>query len=217
MMSFAAIVLIASVIIFALIGVPLVWSLVLASVCSIAVGGTLNALPILAQRMFAGGLQYSMLAIFFFVLAGAIMQYGGLSRRLVAFANSLVGHISGGASLVCVMACAFFAAISGSAVATTAAIGGIMYPELKRLGYPGGLRSSITSCSRSVRRHHSAERSFHYLRKHYQCISGKTSYGRDCSGRDGRIVYVHHLLRAGEKTALSEKRRLCSEGCLDYI
>ena len=53
MMSFAAIVLIASVIIFALIGVPLVWSLVLASVCSIAVGGTLNALPILAQRMFA--------------------------------------------------------------------------------------------------------------------------------------------------------------------
>lgn len=103
MMSFAAIVLIASVIIFALIGVPLVWSLVLASVCSIAVGGTLNALPILAQRMFAGGLQYSMLAIFFFVLAGAIMQYGGLSRRLVAFANSLVGHISGGASLVCVM------------------------------------------------------------------------------------------------------------------
>ena len=136
MMSLAAIVLIASVIIFALIGVPLVWSLVLASVCSVAAGGTLNALPILAQRMFAGGLQYSMLAIFFFVLAGAIMQYGGLSRRLVAFANSLVGHISGGASLVCVMACAFFAAISGSAVATTAAIGGIMYPELKRLGYP---------------------------------------------------------------------------------
>ena len=70
MMSLAAIVLIASVIIFALIGVPLVWSLVLASVCSVAAGGTLNALPILAQRMFAGGLQYSMLAIFFFVLAG---------------------------------------------------------------------------------------------------------------------------------------------------
>ena len=147
MMSFAAIVLIASVIIFALIGVPLVWSLVLASVCSIAVGGTLNALPILAQRMFAGGLQYSMLAIFFFVLAGAIMQYGGLSRRLVAFANSLVGHISVGASLVCVMACAFFAAISGSAVATTAAIGGIMYPELKRLGYPEDYAAALPAAA----------------------------------------------------------------------
>ena len=147
MMSLAAIVLIASVIIFALIGVPLVWSLVLASVCSVAAGGTLNALPILAQRMFAGGLQYSMLAIFFFVLAGAIMQYGGLSRRLVAFANSLVGHISGGASLVCVMACAFFAAISGSAVATTAAIGGIMYPELKCLGYPEDYAAALPAAS----------------------------------------------------------------------
>lgn len=147
MMSLAAIVLIASVIIFALIGVPLVWSLVLASVCSVAAGGTLNALPILAQRMFAGGLQYSMLAIFFFVLAGAIMQYGGLSRRLVAFANSLVGHISGGASLVCVMACAFFAAISGSAVATTAAIGGIMYPELKRLGYPEDYAAALPAAA----------------------------------------------------------------------
>ena len=147
MMSLAAIVLIASVIIFALIGVPLVWSLVLASVCSVAAGGTLNALPILAQRMFAGGLQYSMLAIFFFVLAGAIMQYGGLSRRVVAFANSLVGHISGGASLVCVMACAFFAAISGSAVATTAAIGGIMYPELKRLGYPEDYAAALPAAA----------------------------------------------------------------------
>ena len=147
MMSLAAIVLIASVIIFALIGVPLVWSLVLASVCSVAAGGTLNALPILAQRMFAGGLQYSMLAIFFFVLAGAIMQYGGLSHRLVAFANSLVGHISGGASLVCVMACAFFAAISGSAVATTAAIGGIMYPELKCLGYPEDYAAALPAAA----------------------------------------------------------------------
>ena len=81
-MSTAAIVLIVSVIIFAVLGVPLVWSLVLACVCSVAAGGTLDALPILVQRMFAGGLQYSLLAIFFFVLAGAIMQYGGLSKRL---------------------------------------------------------------------------------------------------------------------------------------
>ncbi len=146
-MSFAAIVLIASVIVFALVGVPLVWSLVLASICSIAAGGSLDMLPILTQRMFAGGLQYSMLAIFFFVLAGAIMQYGGLSRRLVAFANSLVGHISGGASLVCVIACAFFAAISGSAVATTAAIGGIMYPELKRLGYPEDYAAALPAAA----------------------------------------------------------------------
>ena len=146
-MSTAAIVLIVSVIIFAVLGVPLVWSLVLACVCSVAAGGTLDALPILVQRMFAGGLQYSLLAIFFFVLAGAIMQYGGLSKRLVDFANSLVGHISGGASLVCVIACTFFAAISGSAVATTAAIGGIMYPELKRLGYPEDYAAALPAAA----------------------------------------------------------------------
>ncbi len=146
-MEFAAIVLIASVIIFALFGVPLVWSIVLACLCSIVADGTTNILPMLVQRVFAGGLQYSMLAIFFFVLAGSIMQYGGLSRRLVSFANSLVGHISGGASLVCVIACAFFAAISGSAVATTAAIGGIMYPELKRLGYPEDYAAALPAAA----------------------------------------------------------------------
>lgn len=146
-MDIAAVVLILSVIVFAILGVPLVWSLVLACVCSIAAGGTMEVLSILAQRVFAGGLSYSMLAIFFFVLAGAVMQYGGLSKRLVAFANSLVGHISGGASLVCVMACAFFAAISGSAVATTAAIGGIMYPELKRLGYPEDYAAALPAAA----------------------------------------------------------------------
>lgn len=146
-MTTAAIVLIISVVIFAIFGVPLVWSLALACICSITAGQTLNTLPLLTQRVFAGGLQYSMLAIFFFVMAGAIMQYGGLSRRLVSFANSLVGHISGGASLVCVMACAFFAAISGSAVATTAAIGGIMYPELKQLGYPEDYAAALPAAA----------------------------------------------------------------------
>ena len=146
-MTTAAIVLIISVIIFAIFGVPLVWSLALACICSITAGQTLKTLPLLTQRVFAGGLQYSMLAIFFFVMAGAIMQYGGLSRRLVSFANSLVGHISGGASLVCVMACAFFAAISGSAVATTAAIGGIMYPELKQLGYPEDYAAALPAAA----------------------------------------------------------------------
>lgn len=64
------------------------------------------------------------------------MSKGGLSKRLVAFADSLVGWISGGISLVSIVACTFFAAISGSSVATTAAIGGLMYPEMVDRGYP---------------------------------------------------------------------------------
>lgn len=135
-MATVAVVLIVSLVFFAGVGVPLAWSLCLASMCSLAADGKLNTIPVLVLRLFSGGTQYALLAIFFFVLSGAIMQYGGLSKRLVDFANSLVGHISGGTSLVCMIACTFFAAISGSSVATTAAIGGILYPELKRLGYP---------------------------------------------------------------------------------
>lgn len=135
-MSTVAIVLIVALVVLAGSGVPLAWSLCLASMCSLLVDGKLNTVPVLVLRLFSGGTQYALLAIFFFVLSGAIMQYGGLSKRLVDFANSLVGHISGGTSLVCMIACTFFAAISGSSVATTAAIGGILYPELKRLGYP---------------------------------------------------------------------------------
>ena len=135
-MSNAAITLIATLVALAVAGVPLAWALCLSSFFSLAAAGTLGTLPILVQRLFGSGTQYALLAIFFFVLSGAIMQHGGLSKRLIDFANSIVGHISGGSSLVCMLACTFFAAISGSSVATTAAIGSILYPELKRLGYP---------------------------------------------------------------------------------
>ncbi len=134
-MSTVAIVLLVSVAAFALIGVPLTWSMGLASFCAILTTGTLS-LSMLAQRMYTGGAVAAFLAIFFFVFAGNVMQYGGLSHRLVRFANSLVGHFTGGTSIVCVLACTFFAAISGSSIATTAAIGGMMYPELKKYGYP---------------------------------------------------------------------------------
>ena len=135
-MSTQAVILIASLVAFAAFGVPIAWSLFLSSFLSLVAAGTVGTLPILMQRMLGGGMQYALLAIFFFVLSGSIMQYGGLSKRLIDFANSMVGHISGGTSLVCMIACTFFAAISGSSVATTAAIGALLYPELKRLGYP---------------------------------------------------------------------------------
>lgn len=141
-MTTVAIVLIVSVILFAVIGIPLTWSMGLASLCAILTTGTIS-LSMLAQRMYTGGAVYAFLAIFFFIFAGNIMQYGGLSGRLVRFANSLVGHFTGGTSIVCMMACTFFAAISGSSIATTAAIGGMMYPELKRYGYPDDYAAAL--------------------------------------------------------------------------
>ena len=141
-MTTVAIVLIVSVIAFAVLGIPLAWSLGLSSLCAILTTSNLT-IGMLAQRMYTGGAVYAFLAIFFFVFAGNIMTYGGLSKRLVRFANGLVGHITGGTSIVCMLACTFFAAISGSSIATTAAIGGMLYPELKEYGYPDDYAATL--------------------------------------------------------------------------
>lgn len=141
-MTTVAIVLIVSVFAFAVLGVPLAWSLGLSSLCAILTTGTIS-LGMLAQRMYTGGAVYAFLAIFFFIFAGNIMTYGGLSKRLIRFANGLVGHHTGGTSIVCMLACTFFAAISGSSIATTAAIGGMLYPELKDYGYPDDYAATL--------------------------------------------------------------------------
>jgi C4-dicarboxylate transporter DctM subunit len=89
----------------------------------------------IAQKLYSGLDSLTLLAIPCFMLAGAIMQHGGLSKQLVRFANSLVGNFTGGLGLVTILACLFFGAISGSAPATVAAIGMIMVPEMVEAGY----------------------------------------------------------------------------------
>jgi tripartite ATP-independent transporter DctM subunit len=88
--------------------------------------------------------KFSLLAIPFFVLAGALMAEGGMSRRLVAFASVLVGFVRGGLSLVNILASTFFGGISGSAVADTASIGSVLIPEMERKGYPRDFSAAVT-------------------------------------------------------------------------
>jgi len=88
--------------------------------------------------------KFSLLAIPFFVLAGAIMAEGGMSRRLVAFASVLVGFVRGGLSLVNLVASSFFGAISGSSVADTASVGSVLIPEMERRGYPREFATAVT-------------------------------------------------------------------------
>lgn len=92
----------------------------------------------------AGVNKFSLLAIPFFVLAGAIMAEGGMSRRLVAFAEVLVGFIRGGLSLVNILASTFFGAISGSSMADTASVGSVMIPEMEKKGYPRDYATAVT-------------------------------------------------------------------------
>jgi tripartite ATP-independent transporter DctM subunit len=92
----------------------------------------------------AGVNKFSLLAIPFFVLAGAIMAEGGMSRRLVAFAEVLVGFIRGGLSLVNILASTFFGAISGSSMADTASVGSVLIPEMEKKGYPRDFATAVT-------------------------------------------------------------------------
>jgi C4-dicarboxylate transporter DctM subunit len=116
-----------------LLRVPLAFSIGLATIA--ALWSADIDMMIFAQRMVSGTQSFSLLAIPFFILAGDLMTAGGISRRLVAFADVLVRHRTGGLGMVAVLAAAFFAALSGSAPATTAAIGAIMIPEMEKRGY----------------------------------------------------------------------------------
>lgn len=91
---------------------------------------------VFAQRMFSAVDSFSMMAIPFFMLAGKLMEVGGMSRRIVRLANCLVGWMRGGLAHVIIVASAFFGALSGSAAATCAAIGSTLIPEMKKKGYP---------------------------------------------------------------------------------
>ncbi|HQR20712.1 MAG TPA: TRAP transporter large permease [Burkholderiaceae bacterium] len=106
-------------------------------------------LPWLAmpKEMFTAIDKFPLAAIPFFILAGNLMETGGISRRLVDFAKSLVGGVQGGLPMTCVLTCMIFAAVSGSSVATTFAIGAILIPALIRHGYPKQWAAALQACS----------------------------------------------------------------------
>ena len=127
-------VLFGSLIVFLVIGVPISVSLGAATMLSLISFGV--PMAVVPQRMFTALDSVSIMAIPLFVLAGNLMTKGGISRRLVDFCNSVIGNVRGGMAYAMVLACAFFAALSGSAPATELAIGSMLYPDMVLLGYP---------------------------------------------------------------------------------
>jgi C4-dicarboxylate transporter DctM subunit len=99
------------------------------------------------KEMFTAIDKFPLAAIPFFILAGNLMETGGISRRLVDFAKSLVGGVQGGLPMTCVLTCMIFAAVSGSSVATTFAIGAILIPALIQHGYPKSYAASLQATS----------------------------------------------------------------------
>lgn len=128
------------------LGMPIGIALGMATFAFIHLGTNLP-LIIVPQRMFVTTDSFPLMAIPFFILAGAIMENSGISEKLIRFVNSLVGHITGGLAIVVIVTSAFFAAISGSSAATVSAIGAILIPAMIRHGYHKNFAAAVQCCS----------------------------------------------------------------------
>lgn len=133
-----------------LINVPIAVALAIVAVVAMLATQGLDILPNMALVMFDGATKFPLLAIPLFIFAGAIMNTGGISRRLIAFTSSLIGFIRGGLAMVNIAASMFFAEMSGSAVADVAALGSILIPAMKKKGYPGPFAAAVTSSSATI-------------------------------------------------------------------
>ena len=135
-----------SMIIFFAFSVPIAVSIGFASVTGIQLFTSIPML-VVPKEMFSAIDKFALGAIPFFILAGNLMEVGGISNRLVNFAKSIVGGLQGGLAMTCVMTCMIFAAVSGSSVATTFAIGAILIPALIKHGYPTNFAAALQATS----------------------------------------------------------------------
>ena len=132
------------------IGVPVAFSIGSAAAVTIAYGLGTNRLMMIIQRMFESCNSFSLIAVPFFILAGDLLSKGKISRLLVEFCESVLGVIRGGLSIVSVLAGMFFAAISGSGAATTAAVGGALIGELKSRGYREDASAALIAAAGTI-------------------------------------------------------------------
>jgi tripartite ATP-independent transporter DctM subunit len=136
--------LIGSILGLSLLGMPIGYALGAATLLALLYNGSFP-LILIPQQFFSGIDSFPIMAIPFFVLAGNLMTAGGINQKLIRFCNALVGWVPGSLAMVTVVASMFFAAISGSAVATVAAIGGITIVAMKKEGYPAGFAAAVSS------------------------------------------------------------------------
>ncbi|MFA6850194.1 MAG: TRAP transporter large permease [Selenomonadaceae bacterium] len=132
-----------------MIGVPIAFTLVLVSAAILFSVNNFNP-QLIAQAVVFGANSFTLLAIPFFILAGEIMSYGGISKRIVAFVASLVGHVRGGLGYVVIIASTIFAGLSGSAVADAAALGAILIPMMVQMGYDRATSVALVCASAMI-------------------------------------------------------------------
>ncbi|OKL35286.1 TRAP transporter large permease [Domibacillus mangrovi] len=139
-------VLLISLVAFLILSFPIAVALGLSSIIAILFSGTIP-LQSIAQKAFTSVDSFTLMAIPFFILAGTLMEKGGIAKRLIRFANSLVGSMTGGLGMVVVVTSMFFAAISGSGIAATAALGSILIPAMVKNGYDRSYAGALQAIS----------------------------------------------------------------------
>ena len=133
-----------------LLDIPIAVALGVVAVVAMAASGGFDALLNIGPVLFSGATKFTLIAIPLFILAGAIMNVSGISRRLIAFASSLIGFVKGGLAMVTIATSLFFAEISGSAVADVAALGSILIPAMQRKGYPKAFAAAVMSSAATL-------------------------------------------------------------------
>ena len=128
-----------------ILGIPLVFGIILS--ITLFISDTPISLSLIGQRIFGGLDSFSILAIPLFVLAGELMNKSGITKRIITFANALVGTFKGGLAQVNIWSSVMFAGLSGSAVADTSALGRVFIPEMEKEGYSKSFSSALTAAS----------------------------------------------------------------------
>ena len=132
------------------LGVPISVAMVLSAAAAIIAFGSDYGLAIIVQKLFSQSESFPLLAVPLFIFAGRIMGKGGMSARLIELASAIVGNVRGGLAMVSVVACMFFAAISGSTAATTAAIGTVLIPAIVATGFSRGSATGLQATAGSI-------------------------------------------------------------------
>ncbi|MFT6458627.1 TRAP transporter large permease [Pseudophaeobacter arcticus] len=131
-----------------IVGIPVAVTLGVSSLAYLLIAGI--PVVVMPQKMYAGMDVFVLLSIPGFILAGNLMNRGGITQRIIRFANSLVGWITGGLGLTNISASMLFGGITGTAVADAASIGGVMIPGMKKAGYPADFSAAVTAASSTV-------------------------------------------------------------------
>lgn len=143
-MDLPILVLVVSFVVLLLLNVPVAFCMGIAAVLAFLAMGESSAFAAVAHQMAVGIDSFALLAIPFFILSGLLMGQGGIARRLIDFANVLVGRFRGGLAFVNVLTCMMFGSISGSATAAVSSIGGFMIPLMNKMGYDRDFNASVT-------------------------------------------------------------------------